>query len=144
MPSNLTRDGLFKAKYHFKDLTIGESMRVMGKPGNIRSAACMQGTRYGLWLRVRGISANEVEVTRLAAPPSVRRGPRRPTHRERSAQIVQMEREFMEYRVAAKAELSASAAERAVFEEFLKEQRGALRALTLLVIGLRQQLEEQL
>ena len=56
-------------KYGFQDLAIEESMYVPGDPSNIRSAAAMWGTRYGIWLSTRKADGKGLHVTRIADPP---------------------------------------------------------------------------
>lgn len=63
-----SRDGLWEKKYHYEELKIGESIEVTGVEGNIRSAATMWGTRYGIWLQVAKIDDGVMRVTRIEAP----------------------------------------------------------------------------
>ncbi len=64
----LSDDGTWHNKYHFQDLAIGESMEVCGVEQNIRSAASMYGTRYGIWLQCSRIDDGYVKVTRIETP----------------------------------------------------------------------------
>jgi len=64
----LTTDGTWHNKYHFQDLEIGESIEVCGVEQNIRSAASMYGTRYGIWLQCSRIDDGYTKVTRVESP----------------------------------------------------------------------------
>ncbi len=68
MASHLDETGEWHNKYHFQDLEIGESMEVCGVEQNIRSAASMYGTRYGIWLQCSRIDDGYVKVTRIETP----------------------------------------------------------------------------
>jgi hypothetical protein len=65
---SLQSDGTWHNKYHFQDLEIGESMEVCGIEQNIRSAASMYGTRYGIWLQCSRIDDGYIKVTRIENP----------------------------------------------------------------------------
>jgi hypothetical protein len=66
--ASLSVDGTWHNKYHFQDLEIGESMEVCGVEQNIRSAASMYGTRYGVWLQCTKIDDGYTKVTRIESP----------------------------------------------------------------------------
>ena len=68
----LRSDNKWEKKYHFDELNIGESVEVCGVESNIRSAASMWGTRYGVWLQVTRIDDGYCRVTRLEAPVKYR------------------------------------------------------------------------
>lgn len=63
----------WKKVYPFEELEIGESLEVTGIEGNIRSAASMWGTRYGIWLQVTKIDDGVMKVTRFSAPSPTNR-----------------------------------------------------------------------
>ncbi len=47
-------------------------MNVLGQESHLRAAACMMGTRFGIWLSVRKVKQG-FDVTRLDVPPSLGR-----------------------------------------------------------------------
>ena len=65
---SINKSGIFPKKYSYDQLEIGESMEVTGIEGNIRSAASMWGTRFGIWLSVTKIDDGIMKVTRVNLP----------------------------------------------------------------------------
>lgn len=63
---------MFKRKYDFAELEVGETKTFLGRLANIRSAASMWGTRYGVWLKVKKAPSG-AEVTRVATSFSPQR-----------------------------------------------------------------------
>ncbi len=63
---------MFKRKYDFQTLDIGETQFFHGKIERIRSAASMWGTRYGVWLKVTRVP-NGADVTRVESSFSTQR-----------------------------------------------------------------------
>lgn len=61
------------SKYDFAELEIGQSKLITGNEGNIRSAASMWGTRYGIWFTVSRVDDGVVKVTRVARAFSPKR-----------------------------------------------------------------------
>lgn len=57
----------YRNKYHFEELTIGESIHIIGKIDAIRSSASMWGSRYGIWLRVKKAPQGGI-VSRVSDP----------------------------------------------------------------------------
>lgn len=64
----LLSDNKWEKKYNFDELNVGESVECIGVESNIRSAASMWGTRYGIWLQVNKIDDGVFRITRMAAP----------------------------------------------------------------------------
>lgn len=67
------RSSYWETVYPFQGLQIGESVEVTGIEGNVRSAASMWGTRYGIWLQVNKIDDGFMKVTRIAEPKNIKR-----------------------------------------------------------------------
>lgn len=115
-----SKDGFWNKKYHFETLDIGEHLYIEGgRLKNIRTACSDWGRRYGIWLRATEEGKTKSNkprflVTRLTCQP-VRK-------------YITREKKF----------------EKQVDEvkQGLKDQKDALRALTLLVLNCKNLLEE--